>query len=547
MIALALWSALGLMGAGLAALLARQSHWFGYDWRVAEMPVLPFVAGTMLAGVVFLVAALLVRRTLEAGLDGGVDGGAPVALMLLFGAVFRLLLWSSEPVLEDDYQRYLWDGALAAHGLDVYAITPRAARKPDAPALIARLADRSGPVLRRVNHPQLTTVYPPVAQAFFALAHVLAPFSLKGWRAVVLVGDALTLGLIVLLLVETGRSPLWATLYWWNPIVIKELANSVHMEAVLMPLVLLALWLALKGRRVGAAAALALAVGVKVWPALLFPLLMRGAGEARAGARRMLASSPLCPRLRSRLRSHLRPHRRLRAIMAPSMLFAGLCLVWLWLVARSGLGPNSGFLAYAARWRTNSALFPFLERSLAAAQEALGLGGLAPGLAPGLLVRAGILVVLAVLALAIARRPLGDAGDLVRRAGLMVAAIFLLSPAQFPWYAIWVIAFLPFLPRAGLAALALTMPLYYSAFHLMSEGRLELYKNGVVWVIWLPIWALLIAEWWRGRPFLAIRDLPQQRVISPNQTTISPHETVISDEGGEQGPIQRSDKQSISN
>jgi hypothetical protein len=38
------------------------------------------------------------------------------------------------------------------------------------------------------------------------------------------------------------------------------------------------------------------------------------------------------------------------------------------------------------------------------------------------------------------------------RASLMVAALVLLSPAQFPWYVVWFAPFLAFRPCLGLIA-----------------------------------------------------------------------------------------------
>ena len=84
---------------------------------------------------------------------------------------------------------------------------------------------------------------------------------------------------------------------------------------------------------------------------------------------------------------------------------------------------------------------------------------------------------------------------MVGRAALLVTALFLLSPAQFPWYAAWALAFLPLVPRWWLVALALTMPLYYVGFHHLARDTYAVQKDVIVWLIWLPVWALLLAEW----------------------------------------------------
>ena len=81
----------------------------------------------------------------------------------------------------------------------------------------------------------------------------------------------------------------------------------------------------------------------------------------------------------------------------------------------------------------------------------------------------------------------------------------LLSPAQYPWYAIWFLPFLPFLPLRCFLVLTVTLPVYYAFFHFNARGHPDIFRNGLVWVIWLPAW---IALWmdlrvWFPRPGVA--------------------------------------------
>jgi hypothetical protein len=47
--------------------------------------------------------------------------------VLLTGFAMRIMHWGTAPILEDDYLRYLWDGAVTAAGLDPYAAAPASA------------------------------------------------------------------------------------------------------------------------------------------------------------------------------------------------------------------------------------------------------------------------------------------------------------------------------------------------------------------------------------------------------------------------------------
>ncbi len=458
------WVALGLAAVGFGGLLALLSPRFGYAYEVAEMPVLAVTAGLVASGVLFyLVLPPLIRASL------GADAQAVAVLTMLvvmFGLAARLVLFASEPILEDDYQRYLWDGAVTAAGHNPFAVAPQDARRLDQESPLGRLAADAGVVISRINHSDLKTIYPPVAQGAFAVAHALKPYSLESWRAVLLAFDLATLALVLLLLRETGRSPLWVTLYWWNPLVIKELFNSAHMDAVVLPFVLGSLLLTARKRCVLAAASLAFAVGAKIWPALLLPLVLRP-----------LIADP-------------------RKLAGALLIFGGLGALWATPILLGGLDDGSGFAAYLTNWQTNSALFPMFAQATSALFGTLGL----PVASAAPVTRAMIALALGVLALGLSFKPLRSADGLMGRASVLIGALVLLSPAQFPWYAVWFAPFLAFRPWTGFLVLTATAPLYYLSFYFTALGEPEVFKRYVVWIVWVPVWVAFAFEAARKRP-----------------------------------------------
>jgi hypothetical protein len=451
------WLCGGLLVIAFGVALTAFSPRFGYAYAVGAMPVVWLVTGLVLAGFVYclclppLISQSLTCDRREVRL---IVGGIIAA-----GLAARLVLFASEPILEDDYQRYLWDGAVTASGNNPYALSPKEARAHDGE--LGRLARDSGEVVRRINHPEFRTVYPPVGQAAFALAHLIEPWSLAAWRSVLLIFDLAALALVLLLLREAGRSPLWSALYWWNPIVIKEVFNSAHMDAVILPFVLLALWLGLRRRPLASVSSLAFAVGAKLWPALLLPLLVRWYGQTD---RRMFVNA--------------------------IVLFGAILAAWALPIWFGGLDGQSGFVAYLSSWQTGSALFPALERAVAVVFSSMAL----PPETVGLVARIVVALCLALVSLLASRKPIENADDLLGRASLVVAALVLLSPAQFPWYAVWFAPFLAFRPWSGFLLLAATFPLYYLDFYFITHGRAEFFPDVVVWVIWIPVWAALALE-----------------------------------------------------
>lgn len=454
---------------GFAVLLRAVSPLYGAESALIDMPSLPVAAGMVAAGCVWLLLVPLILNGIGRGLG---DDRLMLALILVFGLLFRGLMFGSTPVFEDDWYRYLWDGAVTAHGYNPYAVSPDEAQGEPYAYSLQPLARQSGEIILRINHSDLRTIYPPVAQAAFALAYAIEPWSLEAWRAVCLLAEIATAGLLLALLRVTGRPAIWLALYWWSPLAVKETMNSAHMEAITTPLVLAALLLSAHRRPVAASAALALAAGAKIWPVLLLPLILRP-----------LLAEPL---------------RLLAAVLAfavPGALFALPPVL-------GGFDETSGLLAYAQYWQTNSAHFGALTGLLQTLVPSEELGRETAGL----IVKAMLASAAGGIALVLAWRAVAGPADLLARAGLVTGALFLLSPVQFPWYALWMLPLLVLRPWATLLLAASLVPIYYASFHFDARDTYEVFRDRVVWLIWLPVWSMGIAEAWtlrrRGRPLV---------------------------------------------
>jgi alpha-1,6-mannosyltransferase len=439
-----------------AALLSGFRGAFGAEQELSAYPARSLATGLVLAGLLFLGLVPLIRAAEHLK---GRELRRRLRLIIVVGLALRLMLLWSTPALEDDFYRYLWDGGVAAHGHNPYRFSPNEAGETGlATAAIKALATDADVVHARINHPNLKTIYPPVTQAAFALAYTLEPWSLLAWRLVCVAGELATLMLVLALLRDVQRSPLWIAVYWWNPVVIKELINSAHMEAILMPLVLAALLLAGRHRPLWATGALALAAGAKLWPVILAPLLWR-----------QLLSSP-------------------RQLAVAVGLMLGACALWALPAVIAGLGDESGFVAYATHWKTNSALMPTLERLLHLLLQPMGVGEIGNSRMARLMVALALTVAVA----CIVRQPLRGADDLMARALWIIAALLLLSPSQFPWYLVWLQPLLCLRPVRGWLLATVLLPLYYVSFYCYALDRAWIFREIVVWLIWLPIWAVLI-------------------------------------------------------
>ncbi|MEL6410325.1 MAG: hypothetical protein AAFQ38_07990 [Pseudomonadota bacterium] len=443
------WITLGIFVLVSALAMRAVAPAFAYEAPFSEMPILGFVFAYMFsASVVAFSLLAMIEKTDRPNI------GYLFLFILIVGTLARLLQFGTSTIIEDDYYRYLWDGAVVSIWHSPFSHAPLDVLNGTAGSTeLQDLAKRGEDILSRVNHPEIRTIYPSVLQAIFAFSHLLAPFDLDGWRAVLLLFEFGIAGLILALLLHFQRSPLWLALYWWNPLVIKEVANSAHMEPVLMLPVLLAVYAIVRLRPIWASVWFVIAAGVKVWPFLIGALVWRNCFYDRPLFLKCIAV----------------------ACVITGVLFLPVVL--------SSLDQSSGFVAFAQNWKASSA-------AILVAEWITGFFTTDPEIASG---AARLLLGVALLAtfVAICARPAVNENILIRRVFLMIAALYLLAPSQTPWYFIWIAPFLCLFPVRGLILAGVTLPLHYLFFFFVLHDQEQVYRQGVVWLIWIPVWALL--------------------------------------------------------
>ncbi|MFN8588580.1 MAG: glycosyltransferase 87 family protein [Candidatus Eisenbacteria bacterium] len=325
-----------------------------------------------------------------------------LACVLLVAAVLRAGVVARAPELSDDLWRYLWDGRVLAAGKNPYAFAP-------ADSAVAALHDAAW--MARINHPALRTIYPPVAEAGFALVHAVRP-DVLGMKLWITLHDLL----LCFVLARWARSrtgSVWpAIAYAWNPLVVIEYAGSGHLEPVaLLPLALAFAWAERRPR--ASALLLVVATLTKLLPVLALPLLWR---------------------------------RWTRAARALALALCGAGLAGFALLAR---GPHSGLEAFARTWRNNDALF----------------GPLAAVAGDG-----GARLVAAALTGAVLLWGWRRTGDVVPGAKAVFATALLGGPVVHPWYLGWMLVWEGVAPAAPVLLLSALALLNYGVLAPPAEG-----------------------------------------------------------------------------
>lgn len=436
---------LGLVSLALYGVLARLAP--GNGWRDTGTFLVLMAALFALYAAAFVKSKAVEGRRLLLVIMGGailfrlalVPAGLPrdtplrdVGPLLIDDLTGRDVVFERHLLYDDDHWRYLWDGHVAASGIDPRAFPPDD-RRLDALATDSQVWEQ---IRANVNHPWLTTIYPPLPQLVFRVLHALAPGSVVALKLVWILADLAAILLIrKTLILLRGPSSL-LLLYAWNPLLIKVTAGSAHFDVlVALGVALLAYGVASR-RRLTLASGWIAAVGAKVTPLVFLLPVARRLGWRWTAA----------------------------AIASSVMLLASL---------RGGSGSE----AFSRDWEFNATFFHLLKLLFTWTGDASLWARVAVG---GATIASGVWA---------ARRfdlsPAGprseDAADDARKqietfasAALIPMGVLLLcGPVLMPWYLIWV------LPLAAVARRLFWFQLTavtHLAFLVMVDGR----ERGVV-------------------------------------------------------------------
>jgi hypothetical protein len=168
-----------------------------------------------------------------------------------------------------------------------------------------------------------------------------------------------------------------------------------------------------------------------------------------------------------------------------------VCLIVFYPVYISGINNSLGLLVYFKQWEYNDTLFKiilfFSNMILTTLNITL--------ISDQFLARLFIALLLSLWVLYLLNQKTGDLNNIISQSTLIVAALLLLSPTQFPWYYTWLIPFLVLKPIRPLLLITFLFPIYYARFYYFSIGQVELFDDFIVWLQFLPVWVFIIYEW----------------------------------------------------
>ena len=292
--------------------------------------------------------------------------------VILTAVVTRLIPLFAQPLFDDDYFRFLWDGYQLTLGASPYAKAPADFFNSTG------ISEAWQDVLRQVNYPNVPTIYGPSLQALFAAAVWMGGSEV---HALKILFCSIDIALVVVL-TRAGIAPWLVMAYVVNPLAIKEIGFSLHPDGVI------ALWLTL--------AVLSLNRAKSLWAGFFAALAI-------------CAKLPLAL-LACSLNAKDRIHQR-ALLVAIIFVFAAYVPFVL-----GDSHPFSGLQTFSQHWRFNTLVFTAFEWLLGShARTALAIFYIGLG---------------ATCAAVVLRFNIDTASALT----LFLAAIIVSSPAVNPWY-----------------------------------------------------------------------------------------------------------------
>ncbi len=380
---------------------------------------------------------------------------------IIFGVLFRIVLIPSEPFLSDDIYRYLWDGKIIASGINPYKF---------APVDIQLLQFRDQIIYPFINFPEIATSYPPVSQFMFLINQWLGG-SVLSWKILLLFVEII-LFLVILRMVQHFKLNKFRILiYFYNPLLIIETYSSGHLEITGVLFFWIAVYLFYKRYD---------------WKSIIFFAMSI-----------MTKFIPLVSGIPFLLNKFFRK----------SALLMVICSILLLPFMFSGILPLPGLFSYINRWEFNGGLYQLVISimNLLNIKEYQWMDVNFSGHLETFYFSYAFFykIFAAVILVAVFFDQMNKLRatssfrsiNFIQRGFILTAGFLLLMPTLHPWYLIWIIPFLVFIPNWSW--LLFTFLIQTSYFVLKDYALFFVWKESV-WILlfqYIPFYAILIWEY----------------------------------------------------
>ena len=463
----------------LGFLLVRLAQQFGFE---AGRFWIGFEDVALLSAVIY-VGAVVVVRTQPVN-------RATLWIVVWFAVAMHVMTFLVDPFLSSDMYRYVWDGMVQHHGISPYRYVP------GDPAL-SWLRAPNQEIFDNINRRGYArTIYPPVAQMVYWLAAWFAP-TVDAMKLMMLAFEGIAAWALVKLLGHLQRPAAEVLLLLWCPLLVWEIGDAAHVDAVVIGFVALALLLRWRGLPWLTGLLLGCAVMTKFYPVVLFPALW-GRRDWRMPA----------------------------ALVAVIAVGYGLYARVGWLVFgflggyQKEEGMDSGTRYFPLEFARTRLGMPWLPNAAYYVVCGLVMGGIVwwcwrrasveqgeAALRNTSLTRTGADNAKSAQAFSKAT-DLGQAPAFVRGAGALAFAMMLLFSPHYPWYVIWLVPFMVLAP--SLPMYTYVLGLWFGLTTALAEPGPKMFLMNER--LYTSVVVAFLLEWMLRRWSLLQRPVSRQRL-----------------------------------
>lgn len=183
-----------------------------------------FILGFFIPFSSFLLSVFLIRHSYNVNKKPNYF----LLIIFIFATIFQIVILLTKVTLSDDIYRFFEEGKAIVHGINPY-ITPI----EDFPSYL------KDPYIDHVNNANVTSPYPPFALILFAILYFIYPDP-------IIYRLCFSFGFLISILFFNKIIPYknkWKLIiYAWNPLLHLETANGSHFDALVVLLVIIAIW-----------------------------------------------------------------------------------------------------------------------------------------------------------------------------------------------------------------------------------------------------------------------------------------------------------------
>ncbi len=388
-------------------------------------PITAYTITYLSSSALYLITVVVLKR---------IEISKSAFLWLLSAAVIlRLAFVFAQPVGSPDYYRYAWDGSVEAHGINPYQYAP------DDSALAALHTDD---LPRLVTYPNMRTIYPPLSEILFYVAHVIGGESYVGIKILIFIFDLAAMLGIILLLGKLNQDRRYLFLYALCPLPLIQFFLDGHVDSFGFGFLIFAIYFYLADRKTASYILLGLSMCIKPLALIMVPILFfmeRGAGN------------------------------RLKALIIPVAVFV-LSYVPFVFTGK----PFQSLMTYTENWTFNGPVFHILFSLIHDNQKTRAV--------------CGVLLIAVCLPVILSKK------DLLTKIYMSIFLLFIFSPVVYPWYVGWLVVLLPLVPRwSGIVFAASSSLTVFTVLNYQLTGVWKDYP-AVMIVEYVPVILLYLWE-----------------------------------------------------